>query len=198
MMNSIRFQTTASLRVKGEAREAQAAPERGGQEKRQIPVMTARARRGLSEMVGGRKVGSCRDVKRGSRTKGGAEFMAKELEEPRLGGDRALVVAKKSRNWDGVKEGRKAMAGRDRQTKREIGIVPFGADRVEAKAYGRKSHQSGRTLCNGVAQQKGFSNPMLTVKVSGQPDSQLESRMREIRPSGSGGGAVLSRPYLIP
>ena len=86
----------------------------------------------------------------------------------------------------------------DRQTKREIGIVPFGADRVEAKAVGRKSRQSGRTLCNGVAQQKGFSNPMLTVKVSGQPDSQLESRMREICQSGSGGGAVLSRPYLIP
>lgn len=148
-------------------------------------------------MVGGRMVGSCRDVKRGSRTKGGAEFMAKEPEEPRLGGDRALVVAKKSRNWDGVKGGRKAMAGRDRQTKREIGIVPFGADRVEAKAFGRKSRQSGRTLCNGVAQQKGFSNPMLTVKVSGQPDSQLESRMQEICQSGSGGGAVLSRPYLI-
>jgi hypothetical protein len=79
----------------------------------------------------------------------------------------------------------------------KIGIVPFGADRVEAKAYGRKSCQSGRTLCNGVAQQKGFSNSLLTVKVSGQPDSQLESRMQEICQSGSGGGAVLSRPYLI-
>ena len=75
--------------------------------------------------------------------------------------------------------------------------MPFGADRVEAKAYGRKSHQSGRTLCNGVAQQKGFSNPMLAVKISGQPDSQLESRMQEICQSGSGGGAVLPRPYLI-
>ena len=120
--------------------------------------------------------GSCCDVKWGSRTKGEAEFMAQEPEEPRLGGDRALVVAKKPRNWGGVKGGRKAMAGKDRRTKREIGIVPFGADRVEAKAVGRKSRQSGRTLCNGVAQQKGFSDP--TVKVSGQPDSQLERRFR--------------------
>jgi len=51
------------------------------------------------------------------------------------------------------------MAGRDRQTQPEIGIVPSGADRVEAKAGGGKSHQPGRTLCNGAAQQKGFSNP---------------------------------------
>lgn len=61
-------------------------------------------------MVGGRKVGSCCDVKRGSRTKRGAEFMAKEPEEPRLGGDRILVVAKKSRNGDGAKGDRKVEA----------------------------------------------------------------------------------------
>jgi hypothetical protein len=90
------------------------------------------------------------------------------------------------------------MAGRDRQTENDIGIVPFGADRVEAKAFGRKSNLSDRTLCNGAAQQQSFSSSLLTVQVTGQPDSQLESRMREIRPSGLGGGAVQSRPYLIP
>jgi hypothetical protein len=48
-------------------------------------------------------VGSWSDVKRGSRTKGGAAFMAREPEEPRLGGDRVLVVVRKSRNGDGAK-----------------------------------------------------------------------------------------------
>jgi len=38
---TIRSQTTASLRVKGEVRKAQAAPEKVGQEKRQIRVLTA-------------------------------------------------------------------------------------------------------------------------------------------------------------
>ena len=36
--------------------------------------------------------------------------MAEEPEEPRLGGDRILVVAKKSRNGDGAKGDRKVEA----------------------------------------------------------------------------------------
>jgi len=61
-------------------------------------------------MVGGRMDGRWCDVKRGSRTKGGAEFMVKGPKEPRLGGDRTLVGAKKSRNGDGAKGGRKVEA----------------------------------------------------------------------------------------
>jgi hypothetical protein len=111
MMNSIRFQTTASPLGKGEAREAQAVPERGGQEKRQIPVLTARARKGSSGMVGGRKVGSCCEVKRGTRTVGGSGVHGwKQSEEPHAGGVRILVVAKKSRNGDGAKGDRKVEA----------------------------------------------------------------------------------------
>jgi len=162
MMNSIRFQTTASLRTIGEAREAQSFLSKGGQKTRQFPVLTARARQELSGMVGGRMVGSCCDVKRGSRPEGGAEFMAKGSEEPRLGGDRALVVAKKSRNWDGVKGGRKAMAGGDKKPERKATKCPKGLIMTRHKASGRKRNQSDHALCNGEEQQKSISNSKLT------------------------------------
>jgi hypothetical protein len=189
MMNSIRLQTTASLLGKGEAREVQVPPATGGQEKHQFPILRARVGKESAGMVGGRTVRSCGGVKRGSRTKGGAAFMAQEPEEPRLGGDRALVVAKKSvMRMESRRAGRQWPEEIDRQ-KKKIGIVPSRAVRVEAKASGWKSFRSDHTLCNGVAQHKDYSDPRLTVKVSVKHDSQLESRMREIRLSGSGGGA---------
>ena len=62
-------------------------------------------------MVGGRKVGSCCGVKRGTRTVRGSGVDGwKQSEEPHTGGVRILVVAKKSRNGDGAKGDRKVEA----------------------------------------------------------------------------------------
>jgi hypothetical protein len=62
-------------------------------------------------MVGGRMVGSCCEVKRGTRTVQGSEVHGwREPEEAHTGGVRILVVAKKSRNWDGAKGDRKEEA----------------------------------------------------------------------------------------
>ena len=62
-------------------------------------------------MVGGRMVGSWSDVKRGMRTVQGSGVHGwKQTEEPHTGGIRVLVVAKKSRNWDGAKGGREVEA----------------------------------------------------------------------------------------
>ena len=56
-------------------------------------------------------VGSCCEVKRGTRTVQGSEVHGwREPEEAHTGGVRILVVAKKSRNWDGAKGDRKEEA----------------------------------------------------------------------------------------
>ena len=102
IMNSIRFQREASLLVKGEAREMHADPWRARRLHR-TTASSANAQRGLSRMVGDRMVGSCCDVNRGSRPVKEAAFMTKGSEEPRTGGDRVPVGAKKVRNGTGAK-----------------------------------------------------------------------------------------------
>jgi hypothetical protein len=109
MMNSIRFQMKASLLAKGEAREPRQPVE--GQALRQTAMLTASAWMETSGMVGDGMVGSCRDVKRGTRSgQGSGVHDLKGSEEPHPEGVRVLVGAKKSRNGDGAKEDRKVEA----------------------------------------------------------------------------------------
>jgi hypothetical protein len=62
-------------------------------------------------MVGDRMVGSWREVKWGTRSgRGSGVHGLRKPEEPRSEGVRVLVVAKKSRNWDGAKGDRKLKA----------------------------------------------------------------------------------------
>ena len=108
MLNSIRLQRSASLRAKGEAREAQGVPQREWQALSQITAPTANGRQGASGMVGDRKVGSWSEVKWGTRSgKGSGVHGLRRPEEPRPEGVRVLVVGKKSRNGDGAKGDRK-------------------------------------------------------------------------------------------
>jgi hypothetical protein len=110
MINSIRFQMSASLLDKGEAREPHADP-RKARQLRQSPAHTAKARKETFGMVGDRMVESWCDVKWGTRTVQGSGVHGwKQPEEPHTGGVRVLVVAKKSRNGDGAKGDRKVEA----------------------------------------------------------------------------------------
>jgi hypothetical protein len=61
-------------------------------------------------MLGERMVGSWREVKWGTRTGGSGVHPRERGEEPRPEGVRVLVVARKSRNGDGVKGDRKVEA----------------------------------------------------------------------------------------
>ena len=110
MLNSIRFQTAASLLDKGEAREPQADPRRARQ-LRQTTAPTASTRKETFGMVGDGTVGSWSDVKWGTRSGQGSGVHAPSgAEEARPEGVRVLVVAKKSRNGDGAKGDRKVEA----------------------------------------------------------------------------------------
>jgi hypothetical protein len=105
-------------------------------------------------MVGGRMVGSWSDVKRGSRPMGGVELRAGRREAPRMGGDRALVVVRKSRNGDGAKEGRKAMRASSQRRERESGIVPGRAERAAARLplfRGRSSQMTSSVMESAAA-----------------------------------------------
>jgi len=109
MMNSIRSQMKASPLAKGEAREPH--PPVTGLVRRQTPMLTARAWEETSGMVGDGMAGSCRDVKRGTRSgQGSGVHDPKGSEEPPPEGVRVLVRAQKSRNWDGAKGDREVEA----------------------------------------------------------------------------------------
>jgi len=111
MMNSIRYETTASLLDKGEAQETQVGLKRAWLKLRQLSVLTANARKGLSGMVGDRMIGSWSDVKWGTRTvQERLNLDWKQFEARNTGGVRVLVGAKKSRNGDGAKGDREVEA----------------------------------------------------------------------------------------
>lgn len=95
MLNPIQSESLASLWRKGEAREVSSLSVKGGEERHRSTAFAASARLGGYGMCGGGMGGSWCDVKWGSRPGTGAAFMATRPEEPRPGGDRALVVAKK-------------------------------------------------------------------------------------------------------
>ena len=106
-LNSIRFESTASPRAKGEAREPDAHRQRGATF-RQSAAQAARERQESSERVGDRMVGRWSEVKWGTRSGWGSGVHPRERgEEARSEGVRVLVVAKKFRNGDGAKEDRK-------------------------------------------------------------------------------------------
>ena len=111
-LNSIRFESSASLLAKDEAREPVLSPIKGGSNERQIPgINSERGRRESSGMVGDRMVGRWSVVKWGTPAgKGSGVHGCSRPEEPRLEGVRVLGVAKKSRNGDGAKGDRKVEA----------------------------------------------------------------------------------------
>jgi hypothetical protein len=111
MLNSIRFQSAASLLEKGEAREPDVPLSKGGNFMQSHRSEQLRRGRESSGMVGDRMVGSWSEVKWGTRSgKGGGVHGLSGSEEPRPEGVRVLVVAKKSRNGGGAKGDRKVEA----------------------------------------------------------------------------------------
>jgi len=111
MMNSIRPDALASLRLKGEARNGN-RPVKGERPIRDLSLERAVSRKiGMHGVVGDRMVRSWSDTKQGSRPGEGTAFMVKSRpEELCPGGDRASVVARKRGNARGAKGGRKVEA----------------------------------------------------------------------------------------
>ena len=108
MMNSIRPDALASLRLYGEAKNGN-RPVKGERKFRDLSLeSTVSSKIGMHGVGGDRMVGSWSDMNQGSRTGKGTAFMAcRRSEELYPGGDRASVVAKKRGNARGAKGGRK-------------------------------------------------------------------------------------------
>ncbi len=83
-----------------------------------------------------------------------------------------------------------------RQTdEKKIGIVPKGLF-VPRRKPSKESQTVRQHLRKGAERWRVIFNSKLLVRASDKTESQLESRMREICQSGSGGGAAY-RSYLI-
>ena len=120
------------------------------------------------------------------------EFMTEVGPKSHPEGDRALIVAKKRGNARGAKGGRELTIRKTEPEPIKTDVVPFGAVRVRANASLERSSKSDPTLCNGACMP---GSPWTRVYLCGfstksavRQKQQLESRMREIRQSGSEGG----------
>ena len=111
MMNSIRPDALASLRIEGEAKNGN-RPVKGERKFRDLSLeSTVSSKIGMHGVCGDRMVGSWSDMNQGSRTGKGTAFMAcRRSEELYPGSDRAFVVAKKRGNAREAKGGRKVEA----------------------------------------------------------------------------------------
>jgi len=110
ILNSIRPDAMASLRLKGEAKNWK-LPRRGkGDSDDLYCVRTVSVITGLHRVIGEGMAGSWGDVNQGSRAGKRKAFMAEVGPKSNPEGDRALVVAKKRGNSRGAKGGREVEA----------------------------------------------------------------------------------------
>ena len=135
-------------------------------------------------------------MNQGSRTGKGTAFMAsRRPEELCPGGDRASVVAKKRGNARGVKGGRKVETLNERMKGNDTVNVQWTQFGEEQKQVRKTFDPSPESIgCPGNGRQR-LNEPESSGDASAdllESNHQLESRIQEIWPSGSEGGAKLT------
>ena len=202
MLNSIRPDALASLLLNGEAKTGN-RPVKGERQFRDLSLeSTVSSKIGMHGVIGDRMVGSWRDMNQGSRTGKGTAFMVcRRPEELYPGGDRASVVAKKRGNARGVKGGRKVETLNERMKGNDTVNVQWTQFGEEQKQVRKTFDPSPESIgCPGNGRQR-LNEPESSGDASAdllESNHQLESRIQEIWPSGSEGGAklTLSLPLL--
>src|ERR1700675_377852 len=135
-------------------------------------------------------------MNQGSRTGKGTAFMVnRRPEELCPGGDRASVVAKKRSNARGVKGGRKVETLNERMKGNDTVNVQWTQFGEEQKQVRKTFDPSPESIgCPGNGRQR-LNEPESSGDASAdllESNHQLESRIQEIWPSGSEGGAKLT------
>jgi len=135
-------------------------------------------------------------MNQGSRTGKGTAFMvSRRPEELCPGGDRASVVAKKRGNARGVKGGRKVETLNERMKGNHTVNVQWTQFGEEQKQVRKTFDPSPESIgCPGHGRQR-LNEPESSGDASAdllESNHQLESRIQEIWPSGSEGGAKLT------
>ena len=202
MLNSIRPDALASLLLNGEAKTGN-RPVKGERQFRDLSLeSTVSSKIGMHGVIGDRMVGSWSDMNQGSRTGKGTAFMvSRRPEELCPGGDRASVVAKKRGNARGVKGGRKVETLNERMKGNDTVNVQWTQFGEEQKQVRKTFDPSPESIgCPGNGRQR-LNEPESSGDASAdllESNHQLESRIQEIWPSGSEGGAklTLSLPLL--
>ena len=192
----------ASLLLCGEAKTGN-RPVKGERQFRDLSLeSTVSSKIGMHGVIGDRMVGSWRDMNQGSRTGKGTAFMVcRRPEELYPGGDRASVVAKKRGNARGVKGGRKVETLNERMKGNDTVNVQWTQFGEEQKQVRKTFDPSPESIgCPGNGRQR-LNEPESSGDASAdllESNHQLESRIQEIWPSGSEGGAklTLSLPLL--
>jgi hypothetical protein len=137
------------------------------------------------------------EVNQGSRSGNshGVHDLWRRPEESCPEGDRAFVGAKKRGNSRGAKEGRDVAAEEPEFRLRKAGIVPGRAVRARDKVPPESLSNICLPLDESRRTKAALSDNVLIQRFDGRFTRAesvhcLESRMREIRLSGSGGGAA--------
>jgi hypothetical protein len=173
--------------MKRRSPQPKADPRRARQLRRPCCVETVSVAEGMDGVFGDGTAGSWSDVNQGSRAgnnDGVHDLAPAGSEEPYPEGDRALVVAKKRGNARGAKGGREVECDCDEEEVKnwrsaerlcapDAEKPPFPKEQLAAS---EPQGVTRRPSCSGVSP---FGGLQTTI---------LESRMREIRLSGLGGG----------
>jgi len=204
MLNSIRPTALTSLLAKGEVQNRMPSPQARRLRRPLLHQDSERSTNGMQRVIGEGMVGRCREVNQGSRAGNSDGVHGRPRpEEPCPEGDRASVGARKRGNARGAKGGRDVEAAESRSRTPKAGVVPERADRARDEillprpwllASGPKKENERRA----VGQR---SHPGVRWRFARtESDHRLESRMREIRPSGSGGGVAnnIATPTSFP
>jgi hypothetical protein len=186
MMNSIRLYPLASPLFQGEAQNRKPTREGQGDFGDPCGVQTVSVAEGMDGVVGDGMAGSWSDVNQGSRAgnSDGVHGLENRPEEPCPEGDRALVGAEKRGHARGAKGGREVECERVEEAVKDWRSAErLFAPEAEKPPFPKKQSTASepqgatrRPSCTGVSPFRGLKTTI------------LESRMREIRPSGLGGG----------
>lgn len=205
-MNSIRPHALASLRADGEAWNRMPTREGQGNSVGLCFGETVCETGGVHGVVGDRMAGSWSDVNWGSRSgeRSGVHGLEKP-EEPRPEGDRASIVVWKRGNSRGAKGGREIEANRRgvfKNTTLDSALRAVHRVGRQIRSEASKDTQTGayrrnHTRRSGLSFQPDWLSADDLLRGA---NYLLESRMREIRLSGSEGGATSSivAPTPIP
>jgi hypothetical protein len=150
-MNSIRPDTSASLRFYGEAEDRKPPLTGEGDSDDLHCVQTVGAvTAGVCRVVGDRMAGSWSDVNQGSRAGARKALVSGSGPKSHPEGDRASVRARKRGNARGAKGGRKSTVKRTESEQNNTGVVPERAVRARAYASLKRFNSSDPALCNGA------------------------------------------------
>ena len=190
MLNSIRPAALTSLQSKDEVQNRMPNQEARRLRRPLLHEASVRRTNGRQRVIGEGMVGRHREVNQGSRSGNSDGVHGRQRpEEPCPEGDRASVGARKRGNARGAKGGRAVEAAELGSRTTKAGVVPERADRAREKILRLRERwlfALGRKKENESCAVRQRSHPLVRWPSQGQ------SRMREIRLSGSGGGVVNS------